>query len=215
MRLVLMGMPGVGKGTQAALLRERLELPHVSTGDILREAVRSGSLLGRRVKDVLESGRLVPDELMRELIAERLGQADARRGFILDGFPRTAEQVRILDEVLDKLGIDLEGVFLLSAPEEEIVRRLSGRRVCPACSSVFHLETRPPASAGVCDECGSALVQRSDDTESVVRDRLCVFAEQTLPIAEIYRRRGLLREVDATGLPDEVARRLQATVAAA
>jgi adenylate kinase len=120
-----------------------------------------------------------------------------------------------LDEVLDKLGIELDGVFLLTAPEEEIVRRLGGRRICPRCASVFHLESRPPASAGVCDECGSALVQRSDDTESVIRDRLRVFAEQTLPIADIYEERGLLTRIEATGTRDEVARRLESTVGVA
>lgn len=210
-----MGAPGVGKGTQAALLRERLGVPHVSTGDMLRDAVRSGSPLGRRVQGVLEAGRLVSDDLMRELIAERLGRADARRGFVLDGFPRTTEQVEILDEVLQRMGSEVDGVFLLTAPEEEIVRRLAGRRVCPRCSAVFHLDTRPPASPGVCDECGSALAQRNDDTEEVIRDRLRVYAERTLPLTDIYRERGLLTLVDATGAPEEVARRLEATVGAA
>ena len=207
-----MGMPGVGKGTQASLLRKRLGVTHVSTGEILREAVREGSALGQRVKGILEAGQLVPDDLMRELIVERLGQADAQQGFILDGFPRTAEQVAILDAVLEQLNIGLDGVYLLGAPEEEIIRRLSGRRVCPKCSAVFHLETRPPGSAGVCDGCGSALVQRPDDTESVIRDRLRVYAEQTRPIAETYRERGLLVEVDASGSPESIAERLTEAV---
>ena len=212
MKVVLMGMPGVGKGTQATMLREQLGVPHISTGDILRESVRRGTNLGRRVQGILEAGQLVPDDLMRELISERLRQADARKGFVLDGFPRTSEQVGILDAVLSQLNISLDGVYLLTAPEEEIVRRLGGRRVCPKCSAVFHLETRPPASPGVCDDCGSALVQRPDDTEGVIRDRLRVFAEQTLPIVEIYRRQNLLREIDATGLPAKVAERLQQTL---
>lgn len=207
-----MGMPGVGKGTQAAVLREHLGVPHISTGDILREAVRVGTSLGRRVKSVLDSGQLVSDDLMRELIAERLGQDDAREGFVLDGFPRTREQVEILDGVLEQLHISLDAAYVLTAPEDEIVRRLGGRRVCPKCSEVYHLETRAPASAGVCDACGSALVQRADDTETVVRDRLRVYAEQTLPVAETYRERGLLREVDATGSPDAVAARLKKAV---
>jgi len=207
-----MGMPGVGKGTQATVLRELLGVPHVSTGDILREAVRAGTALGRRVKSILDSGQLVSDDLMRELIAERLGQDDAREGFILDGFPRTQEQVKVLDGVLEQLHISMDAAYVLTAPEDEIVRRLGGRRVCPKCSEVYHLETKSPASAGVCDACGSALVQRADDTEAVIRDRLRVYAEQTMPVAETYRERGLLREIDATGPPDEVAGRLKKAV---
>ena len=147
-----MGMPGVGKGTQAAFLRSGLGWPHVSTGDILRQAVREGTSLGRRVKGSLDSGQLVSDELMGELIVERLGQSDAREGFILDGFPRTKEQVAILDAVLERLGISLDGVLLLTAREDEIVRRLLNRRVCPKCQAVFHLENHPrspPASATI------------------------------------------------------------------
>jgi adenylate kinase len=207
-----MGMPGVGKGTQAAVLREHLGVPHVSTGDILREAVKAGTALGRRVKDIMELGQLVPDDLMREMIGERLGRDDAREGFILDGIPRTQEQVTILDSVIERLGISLDAVYVLAAPEEEIVRRLGGRRVCPKCSSVYHLETRPPRSPGVCEACGSALVQRSDDSDSVIRDRLRVYAERTVPAAEAYRRRGLLREVDAAGPPAAVAGRLREAV---
>lgn len=207
-----MGMPGVGKGTQATALRDHLGVPHVSTGDILRGAVRAGTPLGRKVKSLLDSGQLVSDDLMRELIVERLGQDDAREGFILDGFPRTQEQVRILDGVLEQLHISLDAVYVLTAPEDEIVRRLGGRRECPKCSEVYHLETKSPASAGVCDACGSALVQRADDTETVIRDRLRVYAEQTLPVAETYRERGLLREIDGTGPPVEVAGRLKKAV---
>lgn len=209
MNVVLMGMPGVGKGTQAALLRNTLSVPHVSTGDILREAVRTGSALGRKVQGVLEAGQLVPDELMGDLIVDRLGQNDARAGFILDGFPRTRAQVEILDRVLGQLGIGLDGVYLLTAPEDEIVRRLSGRRVCPHCSAVFHIEGKPPSSPGVCDDCGSALVQRPDDGEEVVRDRLSVYREQTLPIAQVYEDKNLLREIDGTGAPRAVFERLR------
>jgi len=206
---VLLGMPGVGKGTQAALLKSDLGVPHVSTGDILRKAVQEGSSLGRRVKGTLESGQLVSDELMGELIVERLGRADAREGFILDGFPRTKEQVAILDSVLERLGITLERVLLLTADEEEVVRRLTHRRVCPKCLAVFHTENKPPASPGVCDDCGSALVQRPDDTETVIRDRLRIYAEQTLPVAESYRERVLLREVDGSGTPAAIAGRVR------
>jgi adenylate kinase len=149
---------------------------------------------------------------MGELIAERLRQPDASAGFILDGFPRTVAQVGILDGVLEKLSVDLDGAYLLVAPEAEIVSRLSGRRICPGCGEVYHVDNRPPRSAGVCDKCGSALVQRPDDTEEVILDRLKVFRNQTLPIAEIYRERGLLREVDGDGDPATVFDRLRAAV---
>lgn len=209
-----MGMPGVGKGTQATRLRDKLAVPHISTGDILREAVREGSSLGRRVKGVLDAGQLVSDALMEELICGRMSRPDAARGFVLDGFPRNEKQVAILDGVIQKLAIELDRVLLLGASEEEIVRRLSGRRICPSCADVFHIESNPPRSPGVCNACQSALVQRPDDTESVIRDRLAVYREQTLPVADVYRSRGLLTEIMASGTPDEVAERVALAVGA-
>ena len=210
-----MGPPGVGKGTQAARLAAHLGVPHVSTGDILREAVAGGSTLGRRVRPVLESGQLVTDDLMAEVIQDRLGRDDARRGFVLDGYPRTLPQVELLDGVLSRLGVALDRVFLLRAPEEEIVRRISGRRVCPACKAVYHIESRAPRSAGVCDACGSALVQRRDDTEELVRERLRVYAGKTLPAVAAYGERGMVREIDATGEPAAVFSRLASELAEA
>jgi len=212
MRIVLMGMPGVGKGTQAVRLRDALQVLHVSTGDILREAIQAGSPLGKRVREFLDSGSLVPDDLMAELITERLSRSDATRGFILDGFPRTAEQVSILDRVLETLTVKLDVVFLLSASEEEIVSRLSGRRICPGCGEVYHVDNRPSGSAGVCDQCGSALVQRPDDTRSVILDRLKVYKNQTLPVVEAYRERGLLQEIDGSGDPSTIFERLRTAV---
>jgi adenylate kinase len=204
-----MGPPGVGKGTQAVRLSAGQGAPHISTGDILREAVKGGTELGGKVRTFLEAGQLVPDTLMGDLIQHRMGMADAGAGFILDGFPRTLDQVHILDRVLENLGVGLDGAFILTAPESEIVRRLTGRRVCPGCNAVFHLDSRPPKAPGVCDECGSALVQRPDDTEAVIRDRLAVYEEQTRPVAEAYRNRGQLVEVDGLGDPDQVASRLE------
>lgn len=212
MRIVLIGMPGAGKGTQAMRLRDALGVVHVSTGDMLREAVKAGSALGRRVREYLESGALVPDELMGELITERLGRRDAAPGFVLDGFPRTLQQVGILDAVLQRLGVAIDRVILLTASQGEIVRRLSGRRICPKDGQVYHVDHRPPRSQGVCDKCGSALTQRSDDTESVILERLQVFENQTLPIVDRYRGRGILHEVDGSGEPDAVFEGLRAAV---
>ena len=204
-----MGPPGVGKGTQAAQMQALLGVPHVSTGNILRAAIQQeGSPLGREVRRFVESGRLVPDDLMGDLIAERLEREDAATGFILDGFPRTLEQVSILEDVLGRLGLPLDRVLMLVVPETEIVRRLSGRRTCPKCGTVFHLESRPPAAPGICDACGSALVQRADDTEQVIRERMKVFADQTLPVADAYRAKGILVEVDGFGEVDAVRARL-------
>lgn len=205
-----MGPPGVGKGTQAEQMQGLLGVPHISTGNILRAAIRdNGSVLGREARKFVESGRLVPDELMGDLIARRLEEGDAARGFILDGFPRTLEQVSILGGVLSRLGLKLDKVLMLVVPEAEIVRRLSGRRTCPKCGAVFHLESRPPAVAGVCDVCGSELAQRPDDTEQVIRERLKVYTNQTVPVADAYRGQGILVEVDGFGGIDEVKARLR------
>lgn len=208
-----MGPPGVGKGTQAVYLRERLGVPHVSTGDLLRAAVQEGTPLGRKAKGYMESGQLVPDSLIGDLLSQRLARSDAGVGFVLDGFPRTVEQVGILDGVLEGLGVGIDRVAILTAPEAEIVRRLSGRRTCPGCGAVYHVDSRPPESAGVCDACGSALVQRPDDAEDVIRERLRVYLAQTLPVAGTYRERGLLVEVDGSGNPEDVRRRLEREIA--
>jgi len=213
MRVVLMGPPGVGKGTQAKSLEERTGIPHISAGDILRHAVRIGTPVGRRVRPYVEAGKLVPDDLMGDLIGERLG-GGGTKGFILDGFPRTVEQVAILDRILARRGVEVDRVCILTAPEEEIVRRLSGRRMCPSCGAVYHLESMPPRSPGVCDRCSSALVQRPDDAEDVIRERLRVYQRQTLPVADTYRDRSLLREVDGTGDPAVVLQRLEGCLSA-
>lgn len=210
-----MGMPGVGKGTQATRLSESLGVVHLSTGDILRDAVKAGMSLGLKAKDAMASGKLVPDDLIGDMISERLAQHDVEGGFILDGFPRTVEQVAILDRVLEQRGVRLDRVILLGASEQEIVRRLSGRRVCESCGVVYHVESRPSSKGGACERCEGALVQRPDDTEEVIRERLRVYREQTLPIADAYKKRGLLVNVEGTGAPEEVFERLQAELVAA
>lgn len=200
----------MGKGTQAERMQALLGVPHVSTGNILRAAIQQeGSSLGKEVRKFVESGRLVPDALMGDLIAERLERKDASAGFILDGFPRTLPQVSILSDVLSRLGMGLDRVIMLAVPEAEIVRRLSGRRTCPKCGAVYHLDSRPPAAAGICDVCGSALVQRPDDTEKVIRERMKVYADQTLPVADAYRAKGILVEIDGFGEVDAVRARLK------
>lgn len=210
-----MGMPGVGKGTQAARLAERLGVVHLSTGDILREAVKAETPLGLQAKDTMASGKLVPDELIGEMISDRLVRADVKDGFILDGFPRTVVQVTILDRVLEQRGILLDRVVLLVAPEQEIVRRLSGRRVCEGCGSLYHVESKPSSKGEACERCDGTLIQRPDDTEGVIRERLEVYREKTLPIADAYEQRGLLVNVEGTGAPDEVFERLHAELVAA
>ncbi len=214
MRLVLMGMPGVGKGTQAMRLSESLAVVHLSTGDILREALKAETPLGLKTKDTMASGKLVPDELIGDMISERLARQDAEGGFILDGFPRTIEQVAILDRVLEQRGVSLDRVVLLVASEQEIVRRLHGRRVCESCGAVYHVESKPPSKGQACERCDGALIQRPDDTEGVIRERLRVYREQTLPIVDAYKERGLLVNVEGTGAPDEVFERLHAELVA-
>ena len=208
-RLILFGPPGSGKGTQAKMIAEKHGVPHISTGDILREAVREGSELGRKAEPIMKAGGLVPDDLMIGIIRERLAKPDARKGFVLDGFPRTVPQAEKLDALLDEgNGKDRPRVLSLLVPDEVIVRRIAGRRSCPSCGAVYHLESAPPKAAGVCDACGAALVSRPDDNEGSVRKRLEAFHRQTVPVAEFYRAKGWLRDVDGLGSVDEVFERI-------
>lgn len=208
MRAVLMGPPGAGKGTQAAKLAEAWGVPHVSTGDLLREAVSRDTDLGRQVKRTLAAGRLVPDETMAGLLRARLGRDDCRRGFVLDGYPRTEQQARDLDALLAAAGASLERVILLEVPDEAVLRRLSGRRTCPSCQALTHVDRLPQGRPEKCGRCGSALVTRPDDEPQTVRRRLEVYRQQTRPVVEHYRRAGLLTRVDGQGSPEEVYARL-------
>ncbi len=205
-----MGPPGVGKGTQAVRLVETLGVPHISTGDMLRAALAEGTPFGEQARGFIESGRLVPDALIGDLIVERLSKPDTKDGFILDGFPRTIEQVGILDDAMAQTGRSLGTVIALVVEDrEEIVRRLSGRRTCPNCRSVFHVVNHPPQKEGVCDECETALAQRPDDKEDVIRKRLKVYDAQTAPVLTVYDERELLNRVDGLGTPDEVFRNVR------
>jgi adenylate kinase len=213
LNLVLLGPPGAGKGTQAERLVEDFGLPYYSTGIILREAVAEESELGREAKKYMDEGELVPDELINKVIAERLDSGEADNGFLLDGFPRTIGQAEMLEETLEGRGRELSGVLLIEAPDDEVVRRLSGRRTCAKNSHVYHVDFDPPKNEGVCDQDGSRLLQRDDDKPETVRKRLAVYHDQTEPLIKWYQDRGLLRRFEGTRPPDEVHDRIRATLA--
>jgi adenylate kinase len=204
MRVVLLGPPGAGKGTQARRLAARWSVPQVATGDMLREAVARGTKLGLEARRYMDAGELVPDSVIIGLVRERLAQPDGRKGFVLDGFPRTAAQAEALDQLLEAEGTPLDRVVLFQVPDEEPVARLSGRRVCRSCGRNYHLTLSPPRTPGVCDHCGGELYQRTDDEEATVRRRLAVYARDTRPLVEYYRRRGLLATIAGTGSVDAV-----------
>ncbi|HXE73439.1 MAG TPA: adenylate kinase [Candidatus Nitrosotenuis sp.] len=204
MRLVLLGPPGAGKGTQAQGLQARYGVPHISTGDMLREHRQQGTELGRQAQAYMDAGELVPDGLILDMVSQRLGQPDAARGFLLDGFPRTLPQARALQARLEDLGLRLDRVLYFQVSDEELVQRLSLRRVCPRCGQIYHLRNSPPRADSVCDSDGAALIQRPDDQESVIRNRLRVYHDQTAPLIDFYRGLNLLATVDASRDPDAV-----------
>lgn len=207
MRVILLGPPGAGKGTQATRIAERYGIPHISTGDILRGHVRDGTPLGEEAKRYMDAGDLVPDDVIMGMVAVRLEEADAEGGFLFDGFPRTVPQAEALETLLADAHIPLDTVLRLAVPSDEVVRRLTGRRTCSGCGRIYHLEFDPPAQPERCDDCGAQLSQRDDDTEEVVRNRLEVYRNQTEPLEHFYWERGLLRDVEAVGAPDEVSER--------
>jgi len=215
-KLIFIGPPGSGKGTQAKRLAARHDVPHISTGDMLREAIADGTELGRQAAPIMASGALVSDDLMLGIIDERLAKADAQRGFILDGFPRTLVQAEKLDTIVEKSKGNGSGngttglrVLQLLVPDETIVKRISLRRSCPTCGAIYHLESAPPAVDTVCDREGAELIARPDDNETAVRKRLEAFHRQTLPVATFYKSKNLLREVDGVGPVDEVFERIE------
>jgi adenylate kinase len=205
MRVIFLGPPGAGKGTQARQLADERGAAHVATGDMLREAVSQGTPLGREAKRHMDTGGLVPDEVVIGLVAERLGQPDAANGFVLDGFPRTAAQAEALDRMLAGRGIALDRVVFLDVSRAELLRRLTGRRVCRKCGATYHLVSAPPRTPGRCDACGGELYQREDDGETAVAHRLDVYERQTAPLLAYYRSRGQLASVSGEGAVDEVA----------
>ncbi|ADQ41229.1 adenylate kinase [Caldicellulosiruptor acetigenus I77R1B] len=192
MRLILLGAPGAGKGTQAEYLSKRFSIPHISTGDILRENVKNETELGKKAKEYMDKGLLVPDEIVIEIVKDRISKEDCKNGFLLDGFPRTIAQAEALDKVLQELGQKIDKVLNIEVPDEKILERMSGRRICKNCGASFHVIYRPPQKEGVCDVCGGELYQREDDKEETVKKRLEVYHAQTQPLIDYYRAKGLL-----------------------
>jgi len=215
MRLLFLGPPGAGKGTQARELAREWGVPQVATGDMLREAMAAGTPLGREAKQYYDRGELVPDDVILKMVAERLGQPDAAQGFILDGFPRTIAQADGLGAMLETLGHKIDGVIYFDVSKPELIRRLTGRRLCRRCQTPFHVVSAPPKREGICDKCGGELYQRADDSEATVRNRLEVYERQTAPLLDYYRQRGLLRTVSGEGAVDEIRQDLREAAGAA
>ena len=207
-RVVLLGPPGAGKGTQAKLLQEKFSACQISTGDILRKAVTEKTPLGQEAAQYIDRGALVPDEVIVKLVAERLKGQDCEKGFILDGFPRTIPQAESLDAILKEMRLSLNRVLSVEVPRAVIIERLAGRRNCKSCGALSHMVFNPPKKAGVCDRCGGELYQRHDDEEETVANRLKVYEKQTAPLVNYYRERNLLREIDGVGAVDEIRARV-------
>lgn len=210
MRVVFLGPPGVGKGTQADAIAQKYEIPKLSTGDLLRESVAKGTSLGKEAKGYMNRGELVPDAVVIGLVEEKLGSPECHKGFLLDGFPRTVTQADQLSTYLTSRGEALDHVVYFSLSKSEIVRRISGRRSCPDCKAVYHLESVPPKLEGICDACGKSLIQRNDDKPETIESRLAVYQEQTAPLIEYYSARNILVELDGAGLVAAVQDRLVA-----
>jgi adenylate kinase len=206
-RIVLVGPPGAGKGTQAQFIASHLSIPKISTGDIFRVNVSQGTELGQEAKAYMDRGDLVPDSVTIAMVRDRLAEGDTRDGFLLDGFPRTLTQAKALDETLDDMGAKLDVVLELVVDDDEVVRRLSGRRTCRVCGRVWHVDFDPPTREGICDQCGGELFQRDDDREETVRHRLEVYADQTAPLIDFYADKSILVGLDATGPVEDVTER--------
>ncbi len=213
MRLILLGLPGVGKGTQAKILAQRQGLLHISTGDMFREAAAAGTELGKRAQEFMSAGALVPDEVTIGMLLERIAKPDAAVGLMLDGFPRTIPQAEALDQALEAQGSQIDAVLYIQVPEAELVARLTGRWSCGNCGAIYHMQSKPPKGAGVCDECGGQLSQRADDQPATVNARLETNRAWTEALAEYYGNQGKLQAIDGTGSPDDITARLEGALA--
>lgn len=208
MRLILLGAPGAGKGTQANILSKRLGIPTISTGDILRAAVKEGTPIGQKAKAYMDSGKLVPDEIIVGIVEERLQKPDCENGYILDGVPRTIAQAVFLE----KAELHFDAALSIEVPDEVIEKRMTGRRTCSKCGAIYHVESLPPRVEGVCDQCGGELILRADDSSETVKHRLSVYHKETEPLKEFYRERGILREVDSQGTIEAIAQAVRAAL---
>ena len=198
MKIIMLGAPGAGKGTQAKMIAEKYNIPHISTGDIFRANIKEGTPLGKEAKGYMDKGQLVPDELTVRILLDRVASDDCSGGYVLDGFPRTIPQAEVLDSELDKLGDKVDFAINVDVPDENIVRRMGGRRACVTCGATYHIEHVPPKKEGICDKCGSELILRDDDKPETVQKRLSVYHEQTQPLIEYYDKKGILKTVDGT-----------------
>ena len=208
MRLILLGPPGAGKGTQAKRVIEEFDIPHISTGDIFRKNIKEKTELGQKVEGLLAQGKLVPDELTIEIVWDRLDQEDCKNGFLLDGFPRTIPQAEALDEGLAKRGLKLDRVLNIDVDKDSLVKRLSGRRVCPSCGASYHIDNNPTKVDGICDACQTPVIQREDDKQQTVLDRIKVYDSQTKPLVDFYNKQDLVFTVDGTLPIDEITNKL-------
>ena len=198
MKIVMLGAPGAGKGTQAEMIAEKYGIPHISTGDIFRANIKNGTELGKKAKAYMDAGNLVPDELTVDLVIDRVAQPDCEKGYILDGFPRTIPQAEVFTKQLEKNGEKIDFAIDVEVPDENIINRMGGRRACPNCGATYHIKYIPPKKEGVCDACGTELVLRNDDKPETVKNRLNVYHEATQPLIDFYKAQGVLREVDGT-----------------
>lgn len=204
MRLVLLGAPGAGKGTQAKKLIEKYSIPQISTGDLLRAAVAAGTALGKEAKSYMDKGELVPDKVVLGMVEERLKQDDCKKGYILDGFPRNTAQAEALDKMLASLNMSLTAALSVDVPFDDLMKRLTGRRTCKSCGQMYNIYFKPPAKEGVCDKCGGELFQRDDDKEETIKKRLDVYNAQTAPLIDYYGKKGILKTVQGTGNIDDI-----------
>ncbi|RLA92796.1 MAG: adenylate kinase [Deltaproteobacteria bacterium] len=212
LNIILLGPPGCGKGTQAKMLTEKYHIPQISTGDILREAVKNKTPLGLEAKTYMDSGKLVPDDVVIGIIQDRLKQPDCEKGFILDGFPRTVVQAEALDDTLKTMGKKIEHAISISVDEEELLRRLTGRRTCRSCGAMFHILFNPPKKEGICDKCSGELYQRDDDKEETIRNRLNVYNQQTAPLIDYYQKKELLRTIEGVGKIEDIFRKIEEVI---